>query len=97
MTLIQPLLFMLNITAIGRHVHCLLIGYSCADMKNVCREAAMGPIRDLRGQDIMKIVEADLRRVEYADFQQALASIKATVGKEDIQPYIDWNNKFGSG
>lgn len=40
---------------------CKLIGYSGADMSNLCREAAMGPLRSLSLETIQSITSEEVR------------------------------------
>lgn len=52
-------------------------GYSGADLKNLCQEAAMMPLRSIT--DITNIDAAHIRATELQDFKEALANVKATV------------------
>ena len=42
------------------NIYCLIKGYSGADMTNLCREAALGPIRTL---DVSSIETIDIEQV----------------------------------
>ncbi|XP_045617963.2 fidgetin-like protein 1 isoform X3 [Procambarus clarkii] len=70
-------------------------GYSGADMTNLCREAALGPIRSINFADIHHISVDQVRPICADDFMNALYSIKASVSDKDLQMYEDWNKKFG--
>jgi SpoVK/Ycf46/Vps4 family AAA+-type ATPase len=69
-------------------------GYSGSDMINVCREAAMMPIRSV--EDIFNLQIENLRDVIKDDFVNALAAVKPSVSEKTITQYIDWNKEFGS-
>lgn len=71
-------------------------GYSGADMKNLCSEAALGPIRSLPFQEIENISEDEVRPIECRDFIDALKQVRASVSDKDTTTYLDWNDKFGS-
>lgn len=69
-------------------------GYSGSDVDNLCREAALGPIRCIR--DILNVTAADVRPINRADFEYALTQVRASVSQTDLSGYLDWNEKFGS-
>lgn len=72
-------------------------GYSGADMNNLCREAALGPIRSLPFGDIENITADEVRPIEFSDFEDALLQVKASVSSKDLQGYNVWNKMYGSG
>nr|CCD15819.1 unnamed protein product [Trypanosoma congolense IL3000] len=70
-------------------------GYSGADIKQLCREAAMCPLREVT----MKLTDvslSDLRPIQREDFLQALRHIRPSVGAAEVQRYVEWNKQFGS-
>ncbi|CBZ25066.1 katanin-like protein [Leishmania mexicana MHOM/GT/2001/U1103] len=71
-------------------------GYSGADLKQLCREAAMGPLREMSVMELSAVAAADLRPVQRKDFKQALKRLKPSVGPAEVQRYVDWNKLFGS-
>nr|CAB3246226.1 fidgetin-like protein 1 [Phallusia mammillata] len=72
-------------------------GYSGADVTNLCKEAALGPIRSLKGKEIKNIQKDDVRPIQNQDFEMALLRVKASVSSNDILAYQEWNNTFGCG
>lgn len=87
-------------------------GYSGADIANVCRDAAMMPIRKLmmdarkKGvslEEMKKLLQqgdgADkiaAQPVRQADFQEALAKVSSSVGGADLKRYEEWMAQFGA-
>ncbi|CAG9571396.1 katanin-like protein [Leishmania major strain Friedlin] len=71
-------------------------GYSGADLKQLCREAAMGPLREMSIMQLSAVAAADLRPVQRKDFRQALKRLKPSVGPAEVQRYVEWNKLFGS-
>lgn len=69
-------------------------GYSGSDMDGLCREAAIGPIRSI--SDILNISNSDVRPISRKDFEEALTQVRASVSNQDLDFYLDWNQKFGS-
>jgi fidgetin-like protein 1 len=69
-------------------------GYSGSDMDGLCREAAIGPIRSI--SDILNISTSDVRPISRQDFEEALTQVRASVSNQDLELYLDWNQKFGS-
>ncbi|XP_076061650.1 uncharacterized protein LOC143037395 [Oratosquilla oratoria] len=70
-------------------------GYSGADMANLCREAALGPIRSINFADIEHISVDQVRPMTQNDFVDAVRCIRASVSGQDMQMYEEWNAKFG--
>ncbi|KAJ1912647.1 putative 26S proteasome subunit yta6 [Tieghemiomyces parasiticus] len=69
-------------------------GYSGSDMDGLCREAALGPIRNIG--DIRNISADDVRPMTFEDFRVALTQVRASVSDRDLQLYEDWNKEYGS-
>lgn len=86
-------------------------GYSGADVANVCRDAAMMPMRKMmaavRSRGLRNV--DDMRRVlteessalatdaiTQADFMDSLSKVSSSVGGADLKRYHDWMEEFGS-
>lgn len=72
-------------------------GFSGADMTQLCREAALGPIRSIRLSDIATITAEQVRPILYTDFQEALKTVRPSVSSKDLELYEEWNKTFGCG
>ena len=69
-------------------------GYSGADLKNLSTEAAMVPLRSIT--DIANVDINNIRPLELPDFKDALTNVKASVNADDLDKFMEWNNKYGS-
>ncbi len=69
-------------------------GYSGSDLINVCKEAAMMPIRSI--EDITNCQLEHLRGVNKKDFDEALITVKPSINEKSIEQYMEWNKNFGS-
>lgn len=72
-------------------------GFSGADMTQLCREAALGPIRSIQLCDISTITAEQVRPILYSDFQEALRTVRPSVSMKDLELYDEWNKTFGCG
>ncbi|XP_075068743.1 fidgetin-like protein 1 [Mixophyes fleayi] len=72
-------------------------GFSGADMTQLCREAALGPIRSIQAMDISTITPEQVRSIAYIDFQNAFQTVRPSVSKKDLELYENWNKTFGCG
>ncbi|WKY10681.1 hypothetical protein Q1695_002779 [Nippostrongylus brasiliensis] len=73
-------------------------GYSGADVRQLCAEAAMGPIRDVDNcstMDIETIETDEIRPISLSDFIDAANVVRPTVVSEDLHAYKVWDEKFG--
>ena len=64
-----------------RNVSLMTEGYSGADMANLCREAAYGPIRSLDMKLIASLRADQVRPINHGDLISALRQVKASVSK----------------
>ncbi|KAF7669897.1 hypothetical protein LDENG_00115330 [Lucifuga dentata] len=72
-------------------------GFSGADMTQLCREAALGPIRSIHLIDIATIAADQVRPILHSDFQDALKTVRPSVSSKDLELYEEWNQTFGCG
>ncbi|GLU02256.1 hypothetical protein SLE2022_195110 [Rubroshorea leprosula] len=73
-------------------------GYSGSDMKNLVKDASMGPLRDAlrQGIEITKLKKEDMRAVTLQDFESALQEVRPSVSLHELGTYEEWNKQFGS-
>ncbi|XP_025081214.1 fidgetin-like protein 1 isoform X2 [Pomacea canaliculata] len=71
-------------------------GFSGADMANLCREAALGPIRSIPFEQMETICASQVPPITMSDFASALLHVRPSVSVSDLDVYIRWNNSFGS-
>jgi len=69
-------------------------GYSGADLKNLSVEAAMIPLRSIT--DIANVDINNIRPTNLQDFKDGLKNVKVSVNSDDLQHFMDWNDKYGS-
>ncbi|TMW62255.1 hypothetical protein Poli38472_009748 [Pythium oligandrum] len=69
-------------------------GYSGADVRALCTEAAMGPIRSC--SDIRTMDADSVRPISLEDFNAALRGVRSSVAAKDLDFYREWNDEFGS-
>ncbi|OAO12780.1 fidgetin-like protein [Blastocystis sp. ATCC 50177/Nand II] len=68
--------------------------YSGSDIKVLCKEAAMGPIREVT--DLMSIDASKIRPIQVKDFEEAFRVCAPSVSQSSLKQYITWNDNFGS-
>uniref|UniRef100_A0ACD5Y0J1 Uncharacterized protein n=1 Tax=Avena sativa TaxID=4498 RepID=A0ACD5Y0J1_AVESA len=71
-------------------------GYSGSDLRALCEEAAMMPIRELGPQNILTIKANQLRPLRYDDFRSAMTVIRPSLQKSKWDELEKWNGEFGS-
>jgi len=70
-------------------------GFSGADLKALCTDAALGPIRQL-GVRALEVNAQDVPPISYRHFRQALKGMRPSVAQSDLDIYIEWNMTYGS-
>ena len=77
-------------------------GYSGADLANVCRDAAMMPLRKKIASgsvDILKIREVQNEinvALTMEDFVEAIKNVSKSVSQGQLDEYSAWMAEFGS-
>ncbi|XP_077287928.1 fidgetin-like protein 1 [Arctopsyche grandis] len=72
-------------------------GFSGADMRSLCAEAALGPIRSVPFSQITNIQSDQVRPVNVDDFKKALTRVRPSVSANDLEHYTKWDRTYGSG
>jgi SpoVK/Ycf46/Vps4 family AAA+-type ATPase len=67
--------------------------YSGSDLKALCHEAALGPLRGL-GDQIANIDADEVRPIDVADFEDAIKVVRPSVQNNDR--FKNWTSKFGT-
>ena len=80
-----------EITKLSHNTH----GFSGADLKALCTDAAMGPLRKL-GKKALAVDAADVPPITYKHFKSSLRSMNPSVAEADLAAYIEWNNTYGN-
>ena len=68
-------------------------GYSNSDLKELCKEAAFQPVRELTMEQILKIKK--FRPLVKNDLVKAVKKIRGTMSDKIINELIKWNEQFG--
>ena len=68
--------------------------YSNSDLKELCREAAYEPLRELNVKSLKKVEE--LRPIVFDDFNKAVRKVKGTLTIKILTELENWNKEFGA-
>ena len=67
-------------------------------METFCyRDAAYGPIRELKMDEVKSLDPVELRKVDMNDFLDSMKKMKKSVSPDSLAPFETWNHKFGEG
>lgn len=71
-------------------------GYSCSDLTVLCKDAAMGPVREL-GSHIIEIENVkDIGPINIQHFNNSLMNVKPSTKEDSLKIFSEWNEKYGS-
>lgn len=70
-------------------------GYSASDLTALCREAALGPVREL-GAAIASVAADRIRPLRLADFGGALGVIRPSLSREQLRAFEDFTRDYGT-
>ena len=70
-------------------------GFSGADLRSLCTDAALGPIRQL-GSKALEVRPQDVPPISYKHFRHSLRGMNPSVAQADLDQYVEWNDTYGS-
>ncbi|XP_075983286.1 spastin isoform X3 [Anticarsia gemmatalis] len=70
-------------------------GYSGSDLTALCRDAALGPIRELDPEEVKCLDLSLVRSITYQDFMEALKRIRPSVSPHSLVAYEKWSVQYG--
>ncbi|XP_069463017.1 spastin isoform X2 [Ambystoma mexicanum] len=70
-------------------------GYSGSDMTALAKDAALGPIRELKPEQVKNMSASEMRNMRLSDFIESLKKIKSSVSPSTLDAYVRWNKDFG--
>ncbi|KAF8058342.1 spast [Scenedesmus sp. PABB004] len=71
-------------------------GYSASDLTALCREAALGPVRELGPSALARVSLDRIRPVGLPDFADALGVIRPSLSREQLQAFESFTREFGA-
>ncbi|XP_061480654.1 spastin isoform X3 [Rhineura floridana] len=70
-------------------------GYSGSDLTALAKDAALGPIRELKPEQVKNMAASEMRNIKLSDFTESLKKIKRSLSPQTLEAYIRWNKDFG--
>nr|XP_056708922.1 spastin isoform X4 [Euleptes europaea] len=70
-------------------------GYSGSDLTALAKDAALGPIRELKPEQVKNMSASEMRNIRLSDFSESLKKIKRSLSPQTLDAYIRWNKDFG--
>ncbi|XP_013927105.1 PREDICTED: spastin isoform X4 [Thamnophis sirtalis] len=70
-------------------------GYSGSDLTALAKDAALGPIRELKPEQVKNMSASEMRNIRLSDFIESLKKIKCSLSPQTLEAYIRWNKAFG--
>ncbi|XP_034284080.1 spastin isoform X3 [Pantherophis guttatus] len=70
-------------------------GYSGSDLTALAKDAALGPIRELKPEQVKNMSASEMRNIRLSDFNESLKKIKCSLSPQTLEAYIRWNKAFG--
>uniref|UniRef100_A0A8D0BTZ7 Spastin n=1 Tax=Salvator merianae TaxID=96440 RepID=A0A8D0BTZ7_SALMN len=70
-------------------------GYSGSDLTALAKDAALGPIRELKPEQVKNMSASEMRNIRLSDFIESLKKIKSSLNPQSLEGYVRWNRDFG--
>jgi len=70
-------------------------GYSCSDLTNLAKDAAMAPLREIPTAQLVTIKPEDMRQIGLKDFVKSTDRVRKSLSPECLASFEKWNQGFG--
>ncbi|XP_058880389.1 spastin-like isoform X3 [Acipenser ruthenus] len=70
-------------------------GYSGSDLTALAKDAALGPIRELKPEQVKNMSAKEMRNIKLCDFVESLKKIKHSVSPQTLDAFVRWNKDYG--
>eukprot|EP00092_Neocalanus_flemingeri_P033603 GFUD01036531.1.p1 GENE.GFUD01036531.1~~GFUD01036531.1.p1 ORF type:complete len:574 (+),score=222.58 GFUD01036531.1:126-1847(+) len=70
-------------------------GYTCSDLTNLARDAALAPVREISTAQLATIQPQDIRHIQLQDFIKSSERGRKSLSTECMQSFEKWNTAFG--
>ncbi|KAK6488799.1 spastin-like isoform X3 [Huso huso] len=70
-------------------------GYSGSDLTALAKDAALGPIRELKPEQVKSMSANEMRNIKFCDFVESLKKIKHSVSPQTLDAFVRWNKDYG--
>ncbi|CAL8389891.1 unnamed protein product [Arctogadus glacialis] len=78
-----------------KHLARLTLGYSGSDLTALAKDASLGPIRELRPDQVRNMAACEVRNMRCEDFLESLKKIRSSVAPQTLEMYARWNAEYG--
>lgn len=70
-------------------------GYTCSDLTNLARDAALAPVREISTAQLATIQPQDIRNIQLQDFVKSGERVRKSLNTESLNSFEEWNKAFG--
>ncbi|XP_064490254.1 spastin-like [Ornithodoros turicata] len=70
-------------------------GYSGSDLTALAKDAALGPIRELKPDEVRSVDPKKMRNISLQDFVDSLKKVRRSVTSHSLEAFEKWNRDFG--
>jgi len=70
-------------------------GYTCSDLTNLARDAALAPVREISTTKLATIDPKDIRNIQLQDFIKSSERVRRSLNTETLNSFEKWNKAFG--
>lgn len=70
-------------------------GYTCSDLSNLAKDAALAPVREISTAQLATIQPQDIRNIQLQDFVKSSERVRKSLNIETLNSFEKWNKVYG--